>query len=65
LLLAENKPVVEEGWEGKPKCILQILFEFKLIVDTFYKNGPSTVAKMQKQDAFSQGLHCMLCWNRV
>jgi len=52
---------VEEGWEGKPKCILQILFEFKLIVDTFYKNGPSTVAKMQKQDAFSQGLHCMLC----
>jgi len=38
ILLIEHKPVVEEGWVGKAKGILQILFERGLIVATDYKN---------------------------
>jgi len=38
ILLIEHKPVVEEGWVGKAKGILQILFGCRLIVATDYKN---------------------------
>jgi len=37
LLLAENKPIIQEGWVGKPKGILQILHERGLIVGSNYK----------------------------
>jgi len=38
LLLVENKPVIKEGWEGKPKGILQILYEQGLIVGSNDEN---------------------------
>ena len=37
LLLTESKPQIADGWVGKPKGILQILFERGLIVDGEYK----------------------------
>ncbi len=37
ILLTENKAVVEEGWEGKAKGILQILHKHGLIDESNYK----------------------------
>jgi len=37
-LLSENRPIIQEGWEGKPKGILQILYERGLIDVSNYKS---------------------------
>jgi len=38
LLLSQDKRIIQEGWEGKPKGILQILYERGLIAVSTYKS---------------------------
>ena len=62
ILLTENKAVVEEGWEGKAKGILQILTECALIDELNYKTRSLDGRKDPESGGIQLGTSLHVCW---